>query len=323
MQTTTNSTNDIFVTAVTIMSFCLGVSAMCTTAHAGIVIEYTGKLQLNEGRHSAPRPVSVSVDPVTDEICVSDAAGSALHVMHHNGASLFMTDRLAGISNPADAAFVADGEFVFIDSGDDQVRTIRRLDLRGEPVTFAVEAPVTGWIPDHLTVLADGHLLSLDSTLGLLAKHDVDTGALIWKRALWNTVGTELVVGRPSEAPDGRLYVPVSQEHRVIVLTADGMPLTTFGIVGTTPGKFSFPVDVAFGPENTVMVLDRMRHKIIVFDENYDFITEYGRMGGAPGAFYHPVSLAYASGRAYVAQGFEGRVQVFNVFSTDADNLER
>jgi tripartite motif-containing protein 71 len=109
----------------------------------------------------------------------------------------------------------------------------------------------------------------------------------------------------------------------VIVLTADGMPLTTFGIVGTTPGKFSFPVDVAFGPENTVMVLDRMRHKIIVFDENYDFITEYGRMGGAPGAFYHPVSLAYASGRAYVAQGFEGRVQVFNVFSTDADNLER
>jgi hypothetical protein len=89
--------------------------------------------------------------------------------------------------------------------------------------------------------------------------------------------------------------------------------------VGSTPGKFAFPVDVAFGPEDTVLVLDRMRHVILVFTQSHEFVTEYGRMGASPGAFYHPTSLAYASGRAYVAQGFEGRVQVYDVFSTDTE----
>ncbi len=323
MKTPATSTNDNFVTAVTIMSSCMLVVAFCATATAGYVVEYAGNLQLNEGRHGAPRPVSVSADPVTGELCVSDAAGSALHVLHRDGASLFTTDRLAGLSNPADGAFIADGEFVFIDTGADHVRTIQRLDLRGEPVTFTAQSPVENWIPDHLTVLADGHLLSLDNSLGLLVKHHADTGAVIWQRALWNDTNVELVVGRPSEAPDGRLYVPVSQEHRILVLTSDGMPEDSFGVIGTTPGKFSFPVDVAFGPEGTVLVLDRMRHKVLIFDESHQFLTEYGRMGSSPGAFYHPVSIAYASGRAYVAQSFEGRVQVFDVFSTDAVNPER
>ena len=323
MKTTATSTNDNFVTAVTIMSSCMIALAFCATASAGIVIEYAGNLQLNEGRHAAPRPVSVSIDAGAGEICVSDAAGSALHVMDPHGASLFTTDRLAGLSNPVDGAFIADGDFVFIDSTIDHTRTIRRLDLRGEPVAYTPASPIEGWTPDHLTVLADGHLLTLDATLGLLVKHHAGTGAVIWTRALWNDVDIELVVGRPSEAPDGRIYVPVSQEHRVLVLTADGLPDDSFGLVGTTPGRFSFPVDVAFGPENTILVLDRMRHKILVFDEHYEFLTEYGRLGAAPGAFYHPVSLACASGRAYVAQGFEGRVQVFDVFSTDAVNPER
>lgn len=317
-----NRTHDSFVTMVTALSSCMIAMAICTAVNAAVVFEYAGNLQLDEGRHGQPRPVSVCVDDASGEIVVSDAAGSAIHVLHRGGGALFVTGAAAGLSSPADAVPTPDGGFVFIDSDGDRGRTIRKLDLSGEPVPFGAEIPVDGWRPEHLGVAHDGHVLTLDTVTGLLAKHDAGDGSLIWRRALWADQGAETVCGRPSVAPDGRIYVPMSQEHRVLVLTADGRPDGSFGEVGTTPGKFSFPVDVAFGLDGLVMVLDRMRHVIVVFDENHDFVTEYGRMGASPGAFYHPVSMAFASGRLFVAQGFEGRVQSFDVFRTEAVRRE-
>ena len=314
-----DSSCDNFVTLVTMMSLCMIMIAFCAVAHAAVVFEYTGNFELTEGRHGQPRPVSVSVDGITDEIVVSDAAGSVLHVMHHGGGTRFVTGMIAGLSSPMDATLIADGGFVFLDSDGNRGRTIRRLDLVGEPVEYQAESPVNTWRPEHLTVSDDGHYLSLDSTHSLLVKHNAQTGRVLWSRTLTDHIGVDMVSGRPSVAPDGRIYLPLSQEHRIQVLTADGLPDESFGVVGSTPGKFAFPVDVAFGPEDTVLVLDRMRHVILVFTQSHEFVTEYGRMGASPGAFYHPTSLAYASGRAYVAQGFEGRVQVYDVFSTDTE----
>lgn len=311
-------THDNSVTLVTVLSFCTTLIASCLVAGAAIVIEYSNNLVLDEGRHGQPRPVSVSIDAATDEILVSDATGSALHVLHPGGGVRFVTGPIAALSNPVDAAPTADGGFVFLDSDGDRGRMIRRLDLRGEPVAYTAESPVAGWRPEHLSVTADGHYLTLDSALGLLVKHDATTGAVIWRRALWSDSGADRICGRPVEAPDGRLYVPLSQEHRIAIFDAEGRSLESFGLVGSTPGKFSFPVDVAFGPDDTVLVLDRMRGMILVFDRDNEFVTEHGWFGAAPGAFYHPVSLAYASGRAVVAQGYESRVQVFDVYSTDA-----
>ena len=40
---------------------------------------------------------------------------------------------------------------------------MRRLDLRGKPRPFAVERPTPSWRPEHLTVLRDGGILTLDA----------------------------------------------------------------------------------------------------------------------------------------------------------------
>lgn len=312
--------HDNSVATVTALSFCMVLVATCLPAHATLIFQYAGNLTLDEGRHGQPRPVAVSIDAASGDALVSDAAGAAVHVLHHAGGARFVTGAISGLSNPADAVAERDGGFLLLDAGGEHGRTIRRLDLRGEPVPFTAEPPANGWRPEHLTLLADGHVLTLDTTRGLLAKHDAADGALIWSRSLWADGGPDKVCGRPAEAPDGRIYIPMSQDHRVLVLTADGRPDGGFGVVGSTPGKFSFPVDVAFGPEDSILVLDRMRSVVLVFDAAHEFVSEYGRMGASPGAFYHPASLAFASGRLYVAQGFEGRVQVFDVFSTEADD---
>jgi len=313
--------HDNSVANVTALSFCIALMAMGTAAQAALVFQYAGNLRLDEGRHGQPRPTAVSVDALSGDLVVSDASGSAIHVMHHHGGARFVTGAISGLSLPADAVATSDGGFFVLDSDGERSRTILRLDLRGEPAPYAVARPADGWRPEHLALLADGHLLSLDPALGLLVKHSAADGSEIWRRTLWT--GADKVCGRPAQGPDGRIYIPVSQDHNILVLDADGARLGSFGEVGSTPGKFSFPVDVTFGPQGAVMVLDRMRSAVLVFDADHEFVTEYGRMGSSPGAFYHPVSLAFASGRLYVAQGFEGRVQVFDVFDTNDEERAR
>lgn len=79
-----------------------------------------------------------------------------------------------------------------------------------------------------------------------------------------------------------------------------------------------FPVAAAVTPEGLVLVLDRMRHKILVHDADLRLIGEYGSLGAARGQFYQPNDMAVTDdGRVLVAQGFEGRVQVFRLAGKD------
>ncbi len=134
----------------------------------------------------------------------------------------------------------------------------------GEPDGFVADRPDSAWSPWHVIVTRDGNYVSLDAGTGLLAKHDAQTGALIWQRrcGVDDTVGD--VIGRPAEAPDGRLYVPGGDLRTVLVLSAEGEPLAAFGRFGSAPGRMVLPVGVAFGPAGEVLVLDRLRAKILV-----------------------------------------------------------
>jgi hypothetical protein len=166
--------------------------------------------------------------------------------------------------------------------------------------------------------MRDGNYVTIDQRTGLVAKHDAGTGALIWQL---NPVADEPemqdLLGRPAEAPDGRIYIPGAKLRRVLVLSADGQLVTVFGRQGAKRGEFAFPVGVAFGPAETVLVLDRMRHCVLFFDADHKFLGESGGMGEGPGSFYHPLALsATADGRVYVAQGYQGRVQAFRLVDT-------
>ena len=122
-------------------------------------------------------------------------------------------------------------------------------------------------------------------------------------------------LGRPAEAPDGRIYVPGGDLRVVLVLSADGERARAPSAASARrAGRFVLPVGVAFGPAGEVLVLDRLRAKILLFDPQHEFVTEFGSLGFGPGQFYHPVALAAtADGKIYVAQGFQGRIQVFRL----------
>lgn len=284
-------------------------------ARPAVVLKYESILP------AAPRcgrPTAVTIDAATSEICVTDDASQSIDLYDAQGFHQFRTDAAAKIAGPQDGCLDNEGGLVFTDAVPGGGRTIRRLDLFGEPLPYEPERPQSEWCPGHLIVTRDGSYVSIDQRTGLIAKHDAGSGALVWQLALApDDPEMQDLLGRPAEAADGRIYIPGGRLRRVLVLSTDGQPLTTFGVPGAKRGQFTFPVGVAFGPDAAVLVLDRMRHRVLVFDASHKFQGEYGRMGEAPGSLYHPVALAAsADGRVLVAQGYQGRVQAFRLIDT-------
>jgi hypothetical protein len=297
----------------------LGVLALCcasSTLRAAYLLEYVGTASADQAGHSMP--VSLTIDSYTQELCVADSRQGTIYLLGDGDIETFRTNPLAGIASPWDSCVDPLGRIVFAERGLTPMAVLKRLNVFGEAEAFTPQVPDSSWSPQRLIVLRDGNYLSLDPFTGLLAKHDATSGALIWTHRCQLEGVTGENLGRPAEAPDGRIYVPGADLRVVLVLSADGEPLSAFGRFGSSVGRFVLPVGVAFGPSGEVLVLDRLRAKILVFDPQHEFVTEFGSLGFGPGQFYHPAALAAtAGGKVYVAQGFQGRIQAFRLSRSD------
>jgi DNA-binding beta-propeller fold protein YncE len=280
-------------------------------SNTGAVPTFQYEASLNE-ELAILRPAAVTFSPDDLSLCVTDEGLKAIEVFDRRGSYQFGTDSMSDISAPRDAAVDARGDFVFTDVSASGDRTIRRLNFLGEPIAYEPESPRAGWQPYHLIIARDGGYVTLDRS-GLLAKHDAETGALVWSLDLADPESDRAdLMGRPAESPDGLVYVPSAGVQGILVISADGRLTASFGRRGGKRGELSFPVGVSFGPDGVAFVLDRMRHRVLVFDSDRQFVTEFGRIGEAPGDFYHPVAVASSpDGRVWIAQGYQGRVQVF------------
>lgn len=295
-----------------------------TAASAALIFQYETTLDLDVGSAGRTLPVSVTCDPASGEICVTDARQNALHVLNAANVQLMRTGPLASVQWPASGCIAPDGTLVYAESAQGDELGLRRLDIFGEPAPMRLDVPADGWRPRLLTILADGDLLSIDPADGRLARHDGATGALLWSVRVGDPAASDTRFGRPAQGPDGRIFVPGGDQRRVFVLADDGTALGAFGRFGSAEGRMSLPVGVAFAPDGRVLVLDRLRGKILVHSADLEFQSEFGSIGSRPGQFYHPADIASsADGRVYVAQGFLGRVQVFRVFDSKSEAAEK
>jgi len=305
---------------IVVVFLSVSVFSVVATSAAAVEIRYEKTLALTQGKEGRLRPVSVACDLSSGEVAVTESRQSAVHLFNSAGIETFVTTRFADLSLPLDATVDPQGRVVCINKIDGRDNSIARLNIYGEPDPFAPAIPVENWHPDHLIVTRDGHYLTLDADTGFMAKHDEQTGGILWTAHLGDEGLKEANLGRPCEMPSGEILVPGGRLFRIYVLSATGDFIDAFGRFGAAPGRMVFPVAAAAGPDDTILVLDRLRHKILVFDTEYTFVTEFGSLGSRPGQFYHPVSMAAdATGSIYVAQGYKGRVQVFNVLGNKAN----
>lgn len=86
-------------------------------------------------------------------------------------------------------------------------------------------------------------------------------------------------------APDGRVFVPDTHYHRVIVYDRDGRELARFGAAGTGDGEFELPTDVAMDADGLIYVSEYGGNdRITKWSPEYQFVGVLvtGEVAGKP-----------------------------------------
>jgi len=117
-----------------------------------------------------------------------------------------------------------------------------------------------------------------------------------------------------------RVFVLDSMNFRVQVFTRQGRFVTAFGKLANEPGGFFRPKSLAFDVRTGLLfVVDAMFEVVQAFTPEGKLVFAFGTPGEAPGQFRLPSGvLALDDGSLLVADPYNGRVQVFRVFSPPA-----
>jgi outer membrane protein assembly factor BamB len=78
--------------------------------------------------------------------------------------------------------------------------------------------------------------------------------------------------GSIAVAPDGKVYISDSQNHRVQVFTADGVFIRQFGTFGTAHGQFAEPFDLSVDAQGNTYVLDHDLSRLSKFGPDGAFL---------------------------------------------------
>jgi DNA-binding beta-propeller fold protein YncE len=131
--------------------------------------------------------------------------------------------------------------------------------------------------------------------------------------------------GKPvgiSVGPDGNVYVPDTHYQRVMVYSPQGQLLRQWGKMGTGPGDFIYPTDVAFDSKGNVFVSEYGDNdRIQVFKPDGTFLYTFGKMGEGDGQFSRPQSMVIDGEVLYVTDACNHRIAVFKTDGTFLRNM--
>src|SRR5690348_5339378 len=139
-----------------------------------------------------------------------------------------------------------------------------------------------------------------------------------WRMPHWE-------LGKPvgiSVSPDGHLWVPDTHYHRVVEYTSRGEQLREWGSLGTEPGQFIYPTDVAFDKAGHVFVSEYGDHdRVQVFTPDGKYLYQFGACGQGDGQFSRPQSMVIDGDLVYITDACNHRLCVFKTDGTWVRNM--
>jgi DNA-binding beta-propeller fold protein YncE len=124
-------------------------------------------------------------------------------------------------------------------------------------------------------------------------------------------------------APDGRVVVADTHEHRIAIFSPEGDLLETHGRMGREPGEFIYPTDVVAGPDGRWFVSEYGGNdRVQIFDADWNPLAAIGFAGETDEvnrpALSRPQSMVWDAirGELFIADAIHHRIVV-----TDADGV--
>jgi len=231
----------------------------------------TGTLQPPKSAGGAHVPVYVAIDPLTQDVYVSDRPSRTIYVYDSQGAyrrSFTPRGDLGGGWEPLGLAFGSDGTLYVTDVS---APTHRILAFRRDGTLLrAVGGPRQFSFPNGVAAGPRGSLLAADSNHGRLVALN-DAGDIVWSIGRGGSAG-DLGLPRGIAIDDGpRLYVVEATAHEVKVYSLDGSGarppryVGAFGVEGIADGAFEFPNGVAADTRARIYVTDRENNRVQVW----------------------------------------------------------
>jgi DNA-binding beta-propeller fold protein YncE len=119
----------------------------------------------------------------------------------------------------------------------------------------------------------------------------------------------------------GNLYVADTLNARLQVFDPDGQYVRTIGERGDAFGMFDKPKGVALDAFNNIYVVDSGWSNVQIFNQQGQVLLFFGGRGRFPGFLFNPTGIAIdRDNRIYVADAFNGRVCVYQLINTTAED---
>lgn len=173
--------------------------------------------------------------------------------------------------------------------------------------------------PSAVAVGGDGSIYVAEAAPGSVAVYDADWNFVQY---LGRGAGEILLPNDMVVDPDpgvGRVYVSDAGRHEIRVYTTSGAFAFAFGGRGSAAGEFDFPAALFIAPAGgpagaaEVLVADQNNDRIQIFDRSGNFQRCFGGGPGSSRKFGRILGLTGdEQGRVYVADAFQGHVQVFD-----------
>jgi DNA-binding beta-propeller fold protein YncE len=260
----------------------------------------------------------ISYDRTTGELFV--VGDNTVRVFNQTGMETYRfqgDERTGGIYA---AVALESGDLVVLGWADGELR-LSLCDFRGEfqerLSLEGLEKHVTGRFHPVSLTYANGKLYVVDQAAMRAVVVEPD-GRVVGSHDLAALAGMKdeerekLEMRGFSVDRNGAFLFTVPMAFLAYVIEPDGT-VRSWGIRGSTPGKFNVISGIDRDEHGNVYVTDMLRSVVTVFDSEFRFVKEIGYRGKGPGGLIVPVQVVAAPDRIFVSQYGNRGVSVFKV----------
>lgn len=293
--------------------------ALAPSAGSGSEPIYRSLLRLPGQHERFGYPQSVTADLHTGEVFVCDTRGNRVLIFGPDGLFEFEIKGGDVFRAPLDLAVDPEGYLLVLASYRGRKRIIE-LDFDGlfrHPIEL-VGLPAEALPPDLISVAlspAGERIFALDraNVALLVAERGGEVLAMVDLAPELSGDDRQNLLLRHVDVYGDRVLVALPQEGKIQLFDLEGRPWGKRGKPGGTRCLLGRPTAAALDQQGDLLIIDQLRMVILRWSVSDDAcLGEYWGFGDHPGYLYYPIDIALdLQGRAYVSQGFESRVQVY------------